>query len=322
MIEDQALAALARWGVPDRRPRLIKQRENAVFEVHLTDGTHAALRLHRPGYQSLAAIRSELLWCADLCARGFPAVQPIPTLDGALCADSRPRAASLLRWCDGRQIGAAGEPLPGTAADRAALLARVGDLIARLHDATDAFAPPADFQRPAWNTEGLVGEAPLWGRFWESPALTPAEARHLAGLRHDLRDALENWHGDYGLIHSDVLRENLLAGPDGLSLIDFDDCGWGYRSQDLASALSQSLGDADLAAQARALLAGYAARRDPGPRPERRLTLFLTLRALASVGWLASRAAPSDPRQRIYIDRALAIARLWRDGGSVTEARA
>ena len=66
--------------------RMLSNRENAVFEVRVPIG-RAALRLHRIGYQSDAAIRSELWWCAALAASGaaVPAAQTgrrvdLPTL--------------------------------------------------------------------------------------------------------------------------------------------------------------------------------------------------------------------------------------------------
>ena len=53
----QAVEAAGFWG-GCVAPRLIKNRENAVFEVMLPSG-RAALRLHRVGYQTEAAVRSE-----------------------------------------------------------------------------------------------------------------------------------------------------------------------------------------------------------------------------------------------------------------------
>ena len=62
-----ARAAMRHWGVEDE-PRLIKNRENAVFETRTAEGARAALRLHRPGYQSDDSIRSELWWSEALVA--------------------------------------------------------------------------------------------------------------------------------------------------------------------------------------------------------------------------------------------------------------
>ncbi len=52
MIETLAQEAAQHWG--GQFPRLIRNRENAVFEIALPTGP-AALRLHRMGYQSVIA---------------------------------------------------------------------------------------------------------------------------------------------------------------------------------------------------------------------------------------------------------------------------
>ena len=62
-------AIAAKWGA-NGQIQLIAERENAVFKV-LRDGTPMALRLHRAGYQSEAAILSELRWMQRLEEAGF-----------------------------------------------------------------------------------------------------------------------------------------------------------------------------------------------------------------------------------------------------------
>ena len=59
----------AQWGA-NGPVRLIAERENAVYKI-LRDGTPMALRLHRAGYQSEAAILSELRWMQRLEEAGF-----------------------------------------------------------------------------------------------------------------------------------------------------------------------------------------------------------------------------------------------------------
>ena len=151
--------------------RLIATRENAVYRADLADGRRAALRLHRPGYQSAAAIEAELWWCGELARRGFPAPGPIPTLAGGLLAPAGDRLASLVTWCPGAPVGAAATALAGSPADQAALFAAIGALIADLHTATDALTLPEGFTRPRWDADGVLGEAPLWGRFWDQSGL-------------------------------------------------------------------------------------------------------------------------------------------------------
>jgi Ser/Thr protein kinase RdoA (MazF antagonist) len=100
---------------------------------------------------------------------------------------------------------------------------------------------------------------------------------HLAGIEAGL---------DYGLIHADALSENILIHAGTLSLIDFDDGGWGFRDFDLATFLMRFLGAPDYPMLRAALLEGYGARRvvDPGT-----LDLFILLRALTYPGWIIPR---------------------------------
>lgn len=301
---EEATEAAAHWGGA-RALRLIRDRENAVFEASLPAG-RAALRLHRVGYQSESAIRSELWWCAALADAGVPVPRPLPAQDGALLHRlSTGRLASVIDWIDGPPLGEAGVPLAG---DRETLVARfhaVGDLVARFHDATDTLTLPGWFTRPRWDVAGLTGDAPFWGRFWEHPALTPGERETLLAARAHVAETLTAKGGDLGLIHADVLRENVLFALNGPHLIDFDDAGFGFRAFDLGTVLSQTLTEPHLPDLARALVRGYAARRvlDPSLIP----TVTLA-RCCASVGWTMPRLAPGDPIHRRHITRAVRLA--------------
>ena len=323
-LEDLAREALAAWGGAEGAPQLVTARENVVFEARLRGGPRVALRLHRPGYQSRAGVESELAWIAALAGADLPVAAPVPARDGALTAAAGGRVASCTLWLEGAPVGAADRPLAG--GDRAAqirLMQEIGALAAALHEATDALTLPAGFVRPHWDEAGLLGEAPLWGRFWEAPVFDPAGRALLAAARAAARSALVAFRAgdaDFGLIHADLLRENILAGPRGLQLIDFDDAGFGFRLYDLATALVQSLEEPALPDLAAALLAGYRSRRALDPEAEARLPLFVALRCFASAGWIATRAAAGDPRQRLYAGRALRLARQVIEGGTAWDA--
>lgn len=307
-----AEAALTRWGGSERPIRLVKNRENIVFEVWLPKGRQAALRLHRPGYQSAAAIEAELAWTAALKDQGFGVPEPLPTTDGHLLATlPGGRQASCVEWLCGEPIGSAEQALAGSLASQQALFARLGALIADLHNLTDSGAVPAEFPRPHWDIEGLLGPEPLWGRFWENPSFSDADCRLIQNARAAAREDLHRFvaeGADTGPIHADVLRENVLSEGEDLLLIDFDDSGIGFRMYDLATALVQSLEEPGLARFVDALIEGYRSRRPLGDFALRRLALFIGLRTFASAGWIISRAAPDDSRQRFYAARAIRMA--------------
>lgn len=300
----EATEAASLWG--GQLIRLIRDRENAVYEMVLPNGARAALRLHRTGYQGDAAIKSELWWCAALADAGLSVPAPLMSRAGnALAHLSTGRLATVIAWVAGEPLGEAGVLLPGSATEQAARHFALGRLLAQFHAATDALTLPPDFTRPSWDIPGLVGEHPFWGRFWEHPSLTPAEADHLQKARAFLCDRLQIYHargGDFGPIHADVLRENVLVDGEALSLIDFDDSGYGYRLHDLGTVLSQNLYEPALPDIARGLIAGYETLRPADPEL---IAVFTMARTLASVGWTMPRIAPDDPIHRSHIHRAL-----------------
>lgn len=316
---EEARAALAAWGDSAALPELVKDRENAVYRVRLGDGRRAALRLHRAGYQTVEAIASELWWMTSLAAAGFPAPRPLPARHGGLLVTGTgPRAASLLEWLDGAAFGAVGEALSGTPAEQLARHHALGRLVARLHALADGLEPPRWFARPRWDRDGLVGERPFWGPFWENPALDDSERALLLATRDEAGAVLSRLDGqlDSGLIHADLLRENILLRADGsLALIDFDDCGIGYRLYDLATALAQSAGDPELPSRAEALVSGYCSIRALTPQEAALLPMFLTLRLCAGCGWHIPRAGGDMARLRRAAGLAVAAARGWRGGG-------
>jgi Ser/Thr protein kinase RdoA (MazF antagonist) len=192
----------------------------------------------------------------------------------------------------------------------------LGRLLAQLHSATDALVPPPDFVRTRWDRDGLLGETPFWGRFWDHPALQPEDAALLRKTRDFLRERIGDHatSGSFGLIHADVLRENVFVGENGLSLIDFDDSGFGFRLYDLGTVLSQNLFEPALPRIAQALAEGYAATRPLDPTM---IPVFTLMRCCASVGWTMPRLAPDDPIHRSHIARAVGLARRVMEGGGL-----
>jgi len=306
-----AQIALTKWRF-DPPATLISHRENAVFEVRQGSGEKAALRLHRPGYNSIAEIKAELWWTRALAARNFAVPTPISTPDGDfLVRVSDSVVATVLSWADGQAIGQSGVALDGTLDRQTALYADLGELLARLHTQSDAIELPRSFARRHWDIYGFLGPNPLWGRFWENPALDKASSAMIETARDKARVALSDYAktgGDFGLIHADALRENVFAGDRGLTLIDFDDSGFGFRLYDLATALSQSYFDDNYDQLRGAILRGYGRRRQVSDADRRMFTLFAMLRTFASLGWAVPRLGADDPAMSIYVRRATTAA--------------
>ncbi len=304
-IHQQAAEAAANW--QGRIVRLISNRENAVFEMETPLG-RSALRLHRMGYQNAAAIQSELWWCAALADAGVSVPRPRPARnDSLLVTLASGRLASCIAWANGAPLGENGKPfeapLPVLLKQHGAL----GQLLAKMHSVTDQLSLPDGFSRPRWDVAGLVGDAPFWGRFWEHPVATDDQRTRLRHIRAWLQEKLADHAvvGNFGPIHADVLRENVLVDGASVSLIDFDDSGFGYRLYDLGTAMLPNLYEPGYADLRDALIEGYstlrAADRDT-------VEMFTLARACASVGWTMPRLASDDPIHKSHIARCLFFA--------------
>ncbi|MCB6177733.1 phosphotransferase [Rhodobacter sp. Har01] len=295
-----AWAAAALWG--GRLLRLAAARENAVHEMRLPDGRRAALRLHRPGYQSEAAIRSELWWCAALADRGLPVPAPVAAQTGEVLVRLAEGAmASAVVWLEGAPLGEArvafAQPLPRLLEVHQAM----GQLLRQVHQVSAGLVLPEGFTRPRWDRAGLVGEAPFWGRFWDHPAATEADRAVLVAARGLLAERLRGKAET--LVHADVLRENILVNDHSVSLIDFDDSGWGFALYDLGTALAQSLDEPAYGELRDALMAGY------GTADTALVETMILARCCASVGWMMPRLAPGNPVVPLHITRAVDWAR-------------
>lgn len=313
--------ALDRWGLAGARATLAAARENRVYRVETGAGA-LALRVHRPGYREDAELAAELSWVKALAERGFPVAEPVAARSGAYLERVGGAQVDVIRWLDGAPLGAR---LPGMSnGARRATFRRLGETIAALHEISDAWTRPEGFTRWSWDRDGLVGERPLWGRFWENPTLDAEDRRLMEWLRDAARDAFDGALGrlDYGLIHADLVRDNVIVGysdgggaDDGgpIRLIDFDDAGFGFRLFEIATALLNHADEPDYDALKAALLAGYRARR---PLDDNRLDWFMALRAATYVGWVVPRLAEDGAPERNlrYIARTRRLAARLVDG--------
>jgi Ser/Thr protein kinase RdoA (MazF antagonist) len=303
-----ALSRLAarHWPIIESEPVLVMHRENTVFRVQTSKGP-AALRLHRQGYHSNAALQSELDCMAVLADGGLSVPQPISAADGSLLVELNDkggtvRMADMLTWLDGAPLGRSGEALSHPPDQCAALFKSIGAAMARMHILSDAWTPPPAFFRPRWDRGGLVGDAPFWGRFWEVSNVSAAERTLLHSIRiqcrHDL-DAYVNQGADFGLIHADLVRENVLVSGGNVHFIDFDDSGFGFRMFDIATALIKNRREPEFARLKLALFTGYEAIRPLRPHDKAALFLFMALRSLTYLGWAEARREEPGIRERL-----------------------
>src|ERR1700722_16760680 len=100
-----ARQALAAFGVEPAELRFVHLSENVTFRAtDARNGSPLVLRLHRPWYPDITALRSEPLWPPPLVQAGMPAPEPLLTQAGEnfaqvdIAATGERRWAGLARW--------------------------------------------------------------------------------------------------------------------------------------------------------------------------------------------------------------------------------
>ncbi len=299
--------SLSLWAMQGAETRLIATRENRVYRVDHA-GHAFALRLHRPGYRTDAELWSELQWMKAAAEGGLYVPAPIASASGEFLHVADGIQVDLLTWLSGAPVGETGEYLD--ADGRNALFYGIGREMARLHAVSDLWTPPEGFNRWSWDREGLLGETPVWGRFWDNPSLSEEDRELFVAVRQEAGKMLQQIEADldYGLIHADLVRENVLADGGKLQLIDFDDSGFGFRLFDLATTLLKNMRDSDYPALRDALIAGYLSVRTIDLTA---LDLFVLLRSATYAGWVITRMDEpgSKARNQRFIETTRVLAR-------------
>jgi len=304
-MEDIARTALQHWNLDTAALTLVKYRENAVFKVTARDQRYA-LRVHRPGYHSDAALRSELQWINALADADIEVPRIVPTRAGELFAISpaagaaAPLQVDLFEWIEGHQLGSVEAGLRGDRQTIGDTYRTIGELAGSVHNHSAGWRPPAGFVRHAWDESGLAGEQPLWGRFWELASLTSRQRTLLATARDRVyRDlaALRKAPASYSMIHADFSPENLLVDGEHVRLIDFDDAGFGWHLFELVTSLYFIMDEPYFDQAREALIYGYRSRRPLADEELALLPLFFLARSFTYVGWVHTRPETETARQ-------------------------
>ena len=270
---------------------LLNVSENATFLVRNNAGEEAILRVHRLGYHTTHEIESELDWME------------------ALRLEASVRTPKVFASIDGRRVVSIREPrmdnerqcvmfefLDGDAPQEQDLesFEQLGSLTARMHQHARNWSMPKNFSRFHWDLDSAFGSNCRWGRWQDGLGVGIEEKKILRRLEETLRNRLLLFGKSsdrYGLIHADTRLANLLVTPFGVSVIDFDDCGFSWYLYDLATAVSFFEDSPQVPELIDRWLQGYRSVAVLPVEDEQEIWTFILFRRLLLVAWIGSHGA-------------------------------
>jgi Ser/Thr protein kinase RdoA (MazF antagonist) len=292
LLHELAVAASRLYELPQPLDvSLVNLSENATFRVTAQTGQRWALRIHRDGYHSRAAVASELAWVIALRKAGV-AVTPIPLagrngeLIQHLSHARMPRARNivLFAWEDGHE--------PDIGEDLTAPFQRLGETVARMHEHAKVWQRPAWFERHTWDFETSLGEAnPHWGRWRDGIGVGPPETKLFQRTVDHIGKRLAAYGKGperFGLVHGDPRLANILIDGDTVKIIDFDDCGFSWYMYDAATPVSFHEHEPQVPELIDAWMQGYRKVASLSKSDEAEIPTFIMLRRLLLVAWIGS----------------------------------
>ncbi len=177
----------------------------------------------------------------------------------------------------------------------------LGRITAVLHEHSHAWTRPPEFSRFSWDWEHSLGDQPRWGR-WQ-------DAEGVGGPEHDLLHRAEqlllqrltdygSGPDQFGLVHADLRLANLLVDGSTITVIDFDDCGFGWFFYDFGTAVSFIEDDPALPQWQDSWVAGYRSHRPLAAADEDMLASFVLLRRLLLLAWMGTHSHSKESRTK------------------------
>ncbi|MDY0828267.1 phosphotransferase [Microbacterium sp. BG28] len=292
------------WGIePAAVVTLIVLSENVTFRVELGGVALMVVRLGRPGYAAGPDhIRSELVWVEALRRdAAIPTPEPRRGVDGDFVQFLHDEAGAL--WSAVAFDYVTGHMLEDEPVARvAARYGEIGRLTALLHAHARNWRPSGSFARFSWDVPDMVGTAARWGD-WRGAALSATQTRTLERAEAAARATLDELRIDrspvhFGLIHGDLRPSNVMVTEDvsdPLTIIDFDDCGYGYYLYDFAAAITFYEHRPEALRMASSWIEGYRQLMPLSSADLRGAGAFSMLRRLTMLGWATTHRSDALP---------------------------
>jgi Ser/Thr protein kinase RdoA (MazF antagonist) len=241
-----ARAALTQYPLHNSTLTFLGHSDNLTFRVDDSGGAVYLLRLHTPVVSFLHGIRqqpeaiaSELTWMEALALEGgFTIQKPVHTYNGSLVGsvdiDHVSVPCTLLTWLEGEHFSL---NLP----DANDILRGFGMLVARMHEFSTHWQPPAGFLRPSYDERHFKR---VFGRFSRGVDLGVYEEviyRQLRVLGQAILSEIQNLPMDaehWGMTHNDLHVGNFIVNQGQVIPIDFSFCGFAHYLFDISVPLA------------------------------------------------------------------------------------
>ncbi|GFG53917.1 aminoglycoside phosphotransferase [Mycolicibacterium agri] len=312
---DVARRALAAYGLPEGSTlQLLNLSENATYAVEdPATGSKTILRVHRQNYHEPHQIESELDWL-DALRRDSDLNVPtvLPATDGqrVVTVDDDGTARYVVHF----------EMVPGAEPNEETVTVQdfhtLGQITAALHEHSHGWDRPKTFSRFAWDWEHSLGASARWGRWEDADGVGPEEHKILSRAQQLLHDRLAEYGSGperFGLIHADLRLANLLVDGPTITVIDFDDCGFGWFFYDFGTAVSFIEDDPALPEWQDSWIAGYRTRGTMTDADEDMLASFVLLRRLMLLAWMGTHSHSKESRSKAitYAEGSCALAERY-----------
>ncbi len=229
----------ARKGLPEFAkqynidPKLLQKLyggyENTIFG-HNEDERGAVLRITPSSHRTLQQIRAEIDWLSYLTENGVSAVCPQQSVDGNIVETIEYNGSYMTAVCFEYASGRLATPQDFNED----LFRNWGQLMGRIHSLTKNYSPEPDItKRWEWYEDSYLNRESI-------PSNQVKVLERFDSVIEYIRDLPIN-NDSYGLIHMDMHHQNLFLDGKKITLLDFDDCQYGFFILDIANTLGFSI---------------------------------------------------------------------------------
>ena len=269
-LDTLANRALRKFGIKDCIAVFNKISENATYFVYNDSGVPIyTLRLSNEGSRSLQELEAELKWISSIGKEVSiirPAVNEVVQVDGKYCV--------LFNYVSGHN----------PVIDNKNTMLAIGRLAAKLHSYSNV-----SLNRPMWTVNNMVGTRGLWGNWRENEDLSLGQINIIDNVIEDISSKINKYNTDkFGLIHNDLRIANIVKNRT-YTAIDFDDCGYGYYMQDLASSLSFIEMRDDIERFKEYWIEGYETVASLTEEDKNMADYFIVIRRIQLLAWITTR---------------------------------